>query len=161
TSKLRGFPEEDKKYLRVHYEVLERSTREKFKYEEQHIDLLRAIRKDLSRRVPKPPGPIPQPPGPIPQPPGPVPPQPQPPADADPYVPMLEHLQLSREMFDRWRGNFARHADSLGRDVAQILNMYRKVGTFESPEVSASGLAAAFRNPCPPFDKESFVRFTG
>jgi hypothetical protein len=46
--KLTGFPDEDKKYLRVYYEVLERYPREKFKYEEQQIRVLEEIRDKLS-----------------------------------------------------------------------------------------------------------------
>jgi len=41
---LKGLPDEDKKYLRVYYEVLERYPREKFKYEEQQIRVLEQIR---------------------------------------------------------------------------------------------------------------------
>jgi hypothetical protein len=41
---LLGFPEEDKKYLRVFYEVLERYPREKLRYEEQHLEVLKEIR---------------------------------------------------------------------------------------------------------------------
>jgi len=44
---LRGFPEEDKKYLRVYFEVLDRYSREKFKYEEQQIRVLEQIRDTL------------------------------------------------------------------------------------------------------------------
>ena len=40
-------PHEDKKYLRVYYEVLERYPREKFKYEEQQIKVLEDIRDKL------------------------------------------------------------------------------------------------------------------
>ena len=40
---LTGLDDEDKKYLRVYYEVLERYPREKFKYEEEQIDILRQI----------------------------------------------------------------------------------------------------------------------
>jgi hypothetical protein len=43
-AKLTGLPEDDKKYLRVYYEVLERYPREKFKYEEQQIKVLEEIR---------------------------------------------------------------------------------------------------------------------
>lgn len=39
--------EDDKKYLRVYYEVLDRYVREKFKYEEEHIDVLKEIRDGL------------------------------------------------------------------------------------------------------------------
>jgi len=41
---LNGIPHEDKKYLRVYFEVLERYPREKFKYEEQQIKVLEDIR---------------------------------------------------------------------------------------------------------------------
>jgi hypothetical protein len=47
---LNGIPHEDKKYLRVYYEVLERYPREKFKYEEQQIKVLEDIRDSLERR---------------------------------------------------------------------------------------------------------------
>lgn len=47
---LNGVPHEDKKYLRVYYEVLERYPREKFKYEEQQIKVLEDIRDTLERR---------------------------------------------------------------------------------------------------------------
>jgi len=39
--RLTGFPESDKKYLRLYYEVLERYNRQKLRYEEDHLDLLR------------------------------------------------------------------------------------------------------------------------
>ena len=47
---LTGIPEDDKKYLRVYFEVLERYTRERFKYEEEQIDILRDISKTLKER---------------------------------------------------------------------------------------------------------------
>ncbi len=47
---LAGFPEEDKKYLRVYYEVLDRYHREKFRYEEQQVDVLREIRDRMPER---------------------------------------------------------------------------------------------------------------
>jgi hypothetical protein len=45
--KLIGLKEDDKKYLRLYYEVLERYPREKFKYEEQQIRVLEEIRDKL------------------------------------------------------------------------------------------------------------------
>ena len=39
-----GLPDDDKKYLRVFFEVLDRYPREKFKYEERHIEVLEDIR---------------------------------------------------------------------------------------------------------------------
>ena len=41
---LTGFPHEDKKYLRVYYEVLERFPREKFRHDERQIEVLEDIR---------------------------------------------------------------------------------------------------------------------
>lgn len=44
---LTGFPEDDKKYLRVYYEVLERYPREKLKYEERQLEILERIADSL------------------------------------------------------------------------------------------------------------------
>lgn len=41
---LKGFDPDDKKYLRVYFEVLQRYTREKFKFEEDQIQVLKEIR---------------------------------------------------------------------------------------------------------------------
>jgi hypothetical protein len=41
---IHALPEDDKKYLRVYYEVLERYPRERFKYEERQIEVLEQIR---------------------------------------------------------------------------------------------------------------------
>jgi len=46
---LLGFPEEDKKYLRVYYEVLERYEREKFKHDERQIEVLEDIHRALQK----------------------------------------------------------------------------------------------------------------
>jgi hypothetical protein len=43
-----GLPEEDKKYLRVFYEVMERYPREKLKYEEDQLTVLREIAHNLA-----------------------------------------------------------------------------------------------------------------
>ena len=47
---LLGLPDDDKKYLRIYYEVLERYPREKFKYEEQQIRVLEQIRDKIPRQ---------------------------------------------------------------------------------------------------------------
>jgi hypothetical protein len=46
--KLKKLPEDDKKYLRVYYEVLDRYPREKFKYEENQIRVLEQIRDKMT-----------------------------------------------------------------------------------------------------------------
>jgi hypothetical protein len=45
-----SLPEEDKKYLRVYYEVLERYPREKFRHEEKQIRVLEEIRDVFQKR---------------------------------------------------------------------------------------------------------------
>jgi hypothetical protein len=45
---LRSLPEGDKKYLRVYYEVLERYSREKLRYEEDHLTELRNQTRELA-----------------------------------------------------------------------------------------------------------------
>ena len=44
---LKGLPDDDKKYLRIFYEVLDRYPRERFKYEERQIEVLEEIRDNL------------------------------------------------------------------------------------------------------------------
>ena len=44
---LRGLPEDDKKHLRVYFEVLEHYKREPLKYQEEQLDILRGISKTL------------------------------------------------------------------------------------------------------------------
>lgn len=46
---LTGFPEDDKKFLRVFYEVLERYPREKLKYEERQLEILEKIAEGVQR----------------------------------------------------------------------------------------------------------------
>lgn len=47
--RLTGLDDEDKKYLRVYYEVMERYVREKFYYEEQQIEILRKIAENMQQ----------------------------------------------------------------------------------------------------------------
>jgi len=51
---LLGFPEEDKKYLRVYFEVLQRYGRQEFKYQERQIEVLEEIRDNLHKTHPTP-----------------------------------------------------------------------------------------------------------
>jgi hypothetical protein len=50
--RIKSLPEEDKKYLRVYYEVLERYPREKFRHEEQQIRVLEQIRDRINPNAP-------------------------------------------------------------------------------------------------------------
>jgi len=61
--------DDDDKYLRISFEVLDRSVRERFEYEEDQVDVLRQIRDALpcrSRGPTTPPGPAAPPAGPAP-----------------------------------------------------------------------------------------------
>ena len=49
-NKLMGLPEDDKKYLRVYFEVLDRYVREQFRYEEDQIDVLKEIRDAIRKK---------------------------------------------------------------------------------------------------------------
>lgn len=44
---LTGLPDDDKRYLRLYFEVLDRYPREELEYQEQQLDILRGIRDDL------------------------------------------------------------------------------------------------------------------
>lgn len=44
---LTGLPDEDKRFLRLYFEVLHRYPREELEYQEQQLDILRGIRDDL------------------------------------------------------------------------------------------------------------------
>lgn len=48
-----GFPEDDKKYLRVYFEVLERYPREKLRYEERQLEILEKIADKLPPEPPR------------------------------------------------------------------------------------------------------------
>src|SRR5947207_272921 len=133
---LTGIPHEDKKYLRVYFQVLERFPREKFKYEEQQIRVLEEIR-DKVANMGNVEGLLP-----------------------DPYADMMGRLQLSADWVTTARQNLGRCADKIGKDVADILNKYRSLGHFVTPEISADEIAAALSNP-PPFHRETLDRFTG
>lgn len=130
---LTGIPHEDKKYLRVYYEVLERYPREKFKYEEQQIRVLEEIRDkvaDMAALLP------------------------------DPYAEMMPRLQLSADFITTTRQNLGKCADKIGKDIADILNEYRNTGHFVAPQVTAQEVASALSDP-PKFDRASLDRFTG
>lgn len=133
---LTGIPHEDKKYLRVYYEVLERYPREKFKYEEQQIRVLEEIRDNLGsmREIE---GLLP-----------------------DAFAEMMPRLQLSADYFISSRQNLAKCAEKISKDMAGILNDYRSTGHFVAPEVSAQEISDALTNP-PPFNRATLDRFTG
>jgi len=118
---LTGLPPEDKKYLRVYYEVLERYPREKFKYEEQQIRILEDIRDSLAIKT-----------------------------AAIPTLPIAPHDELVHYIIDNksklaeWRAGFAKWADSFANLIADTFNGHSKAGEFPTPHVNAAHLAEAF-----------------
>jgi hypothetical protein len=50
-----GLPDDDKKFLRVYLEVLDRYPREESKYDKDQVDVLRGIREAVERIAPPPP----------------------------------------------------------------------------------------------------------
>ncbi len=48
---IHSLPEDDKKYLRVYFEVLQRYTREKFRHDEREVEELENIRRILDQRL--------------------------------------------------------------------------------------------------------------
>ena len=161
---LTGLPENDKKYLRVYYEVLDRYPREKFKYEEQQIRVLEQIRDRLSGRSSGPagssgstaPGASLAPPAP----------STSPTSDLlaelpDPYKAYLVNMQLSAPVFKEWRQDFARCADGLSKSLARIFNKYRDLGHITPPEISEEELREALSQSNPPYSSATLQRFTG
>jgi hypothetical protein len=135
---LLGLPDEDKKYLRIYFEVLDRYPREKFKYEEQQIRVLEQIRDNLPMQAPA--------------------------AATDPYAVFQNYLNLSSSKFAEWRQGLRDHASSFGHDLAAILNKYNKIGAktqFTAPKISEDELSNAFSQENPPFNRATFDRFTG
>lgn len=131
-----GLPHEDKKYLRVYYEVLERYPREKFKYEEQQIRVLEEIRdkvQDMGIYAT---------------------------LLGDPYDEPFNRLRLSSATFAAWKDAFRRCADKISHDLAHIFNKYREVGHFVCPPVPANQIKHALTAP-PEFDRSTLDRFTG
>ena len=150
---LTGLPDDDKKYLRVFYEVLDRYPREKFKYEERQIEVLEDIRDKIERKDGKgePAKPIGGEHG------------AENPAEAakDAFNEIVHRLYLSKETLDGWRNGFSQHSQTLANDIARLFNEHREVGHVHGPEIKANDIARVFKKPIAPFERRSFDRFTG
>jgi len=116
---LKGIPHEDKKYLRVYFEVLERYPREAFKYEEQQIRVLGQIRDAL-----KPPA-----------------------RPDDPYNQLLDQLQTNAQIFNTWRESFRRCAAGIAQALSGFFEQSKDLGAFQTPAVSAKEIENAVTNP--------------
>jgi len=133
--KLLGLPPEDKKYLRVYYEVLDRYPREKFKYEEQQIRILEEIRNKLGPQAP-PAGAPPQPvttgtdglkPG------------------GNPFDDLWKRINENTMRLRYLRFGFQTCAKKLGTDIAKAYEQYNGHGDFTAPpSITEEALQKAF-----------------
>ena len=148
---LLGLRDEDKKYLRVYYEVLERYPRGKFKYEQRQVGALRQIRDALAgnnSRVSSASAAASSSPA-------------NANAQADPFAELFGRLDASRATFGRWRLSLSHCARRLGKEMAQLFNSQREAGMFTAPELTPEEFRGALRQAAQPFDRVSFDRFTG
>jgi hypothetical protein len=135
---LTGIPHDDKKYLRVHYEVLERYPRQKFKYEEQQITVLEQIRDALgpvthkSQLAGSAAGPVAGPAA-----------GPGAGAVTGPYGEILDQLQANGQTFNTWRENFHRCAPGVAQALSRIFERYKDLGGFPTPSISAQEIKNA------------------
>lgn len=154
--KLFGLPPEDKKYLRVYYEVLDRYPREKFKYEEQQIRILEEIRDKLKPQAAA--GAVAQtgaPPAPVPG---------ESPASApsgNPFDDLWKRLDTNTMRLRYLRLGFQSCAKELGTEVAKAYEQFRDYGDFGAPpSITEQSLQKAFsqgfRRPFKSAGLESF-----
>jgi hypothetical protein len=124
---LNGIPHEDKKYLRVYYEVLDRYPREKFKYEEQQIRILEQIRDSLQLPGRRGGGSAPGPSG-------------------NPFDDIAQRLEANTPRLKKLRQGFQSCAEKFGSEVAKAYEQYREVGEFTAITVTQKQLQAVFRH---------------
>ncbi|MEK6279435.1 MAG: hypothetical protein AABN95_03700 [Acidobacteriota bacterium] len=155
---LKGLPDDDKKYLRVFYQVLDRYPREKFKYEEQQIRVLEQIRDELDKSGKGKPEPGKNGGSPAPEPHGGT----NPAEEArDPFNEIEHRLYLSNDAFERWRTGFERYNMQMGAGIAKCFNDFRDVGHLTRPAIKGEDIANVLSQPRKAFDRRSFDRFTG
>jgi hypothetical protein len=119
---LLGLPPEDKKYLRVYYQVLDRYPREKFKYEEQQIRILEEIRNKLGA-----PGGSAGKSGP------------------DPFEDLGKRLDANTMRLRYLRLGFQACAQKLGTDIFNAYEKYKDYGEFPAPPaITEASLQKAF-----------------
>jgi len=120
--KLLGFREDDKKYLRVYYEVLERYPRQKFKYEERQIRVLEQIRDRLAKEKP---------------------PVSSTPASA--FDEIAQRIQANKVRLKYLRQGFQLCSERLAADVSNAYAKYRDLGEFQAIKVTRAELQHAFK----------------
>ena len=136
---LNGLPDEDKKYLRVYFEVMDRYPREKFKYEEEQISVLEDIRDELKKKradgKPKP---------------GPA------------FDDIEKRLETNKFRLKYQRQGFQLNHGTLSKEVADVFAKFRDFGEFKALAISDKQLDKAFANHVKtPFNPAGLNRFPG
>jgi len=144
---LTGLPDEDKKYLRVYFEVMDRYPREKFKYEEEQISVLEDIRDELKKKravsAPAPgTGGSPQ--------------------SSPAFDEIGKRLEANKFRLKYQRQGFQLGHAKLSRDVSAAFTKFRKLGEFTALDIPAADLDKAFRNGVnTPFNPAGLDSFPG
>lgn len=168
-----GLSAEDRKYLRVSYEVLGRWPKQDREYEKRQLEVLEGIRDAIPGHRRRKKGGAPAGGGTS----GHVGGAPTEelqelqdkfgtkdvvvPGEEDPYQEFYYRLELSRPAVEEWRTNLRRANRKFADQIAGHFNKYRTVGSLEAPELDPDVLGDALGQESPAFDRESFDRFTG
>ena len=156
---LKGLPDEDKKYLRVHCRVLDRYARQRFEYEEQQIRVLQDIR-DGMPRAPRPRDAAVERPGcAVPG----VEAEPAP-ARADPFEGMEESHRAHLMAMKYMRLGFQKCSRELSDAIFEAFHKFGDVGPVKAIERTGAHLGGIFGlgvTVWPPFDPARFEAFRG
>ena len=161
---IQGLPEDDKKYLRVFFEVLDRYPREKLRYEERQLDVLeeiaRAVKgkhKGYSNSDGESEGNGKVTPGPSSGPaPG--------PATNDAFDVLLKRVDEHKGLFAQWRAGFTRCSQQLAQSIKTTFAEFQDVGDFPTIKLDGDALEKAFRQGVAgdlPFNEEILNAFSG
>lgn len=120
--KLKNIDEKDKKYLRVYYEVLDRYPRQKFKYEEQQIEVLKQIRDklpcaDKDKPQPKPP---------------------------EPFAKMAKVHESNKARLKYLRYGFQLNSNKISAEIANAFTTHKDKGDIQGITLTQNQLKAAF-----------------
>jgi hypothetical protein len=141
-----GLPDEDKKYLRVYFEVMDRYPREKFKYEEEQISVLEDIRDELKKKRAAAPAPgnggSPQ--------------------SSAAFDEIGKRLEANKFRLKYQRQGFQLGHAKLSKDVSAAFTKFRKLGEFTALDIPAADLDKAFRDGVnTPFNPAGLDSFPG
>jgi hypothetical protein len=139
---LTGLPDEDKKYLRVYFEVMDRYAREKFKFEEEQINVLEDIRDELKKK------------------------RAIAPSNGTKLSPAFDEIEKRLEA-NKIRLKYQRQGFQIGHEklsehVSGAFEKFRSFGEFPALEITAAQLEKAFKDGVnTPFDPAGLNSFPG